>query len=96
MKKMTLAAALAIAFAPIVILAPAAQAGPCTAPVSDPVFCQNCLIATAPTGQQAGCSSGPAITKPGPVGSTGYADCDQYQIWTDRGTCVDQHLAGQR
>lgn len=99
MKKHIIAAVtlpLATAWVPIVMsTAPSAHAGPCTPPVSDAQFCQNCLIATAPTGQQAGCTNGPAYVAAKP-GSTGYPDCDKYQIYTDRSTCVDQHLAGLR
>jgi hypothetical protein len=80
-KTLIAAAALSIVVAPISVA---------TAHAAPPTYCGLSPNQMTPE-QYTVCSGG--YTKPPPVGSTGYADCDQYQIISDRNTCVNNHIA---
>jgi hypothetical protein len=75
-----------------------ANAAPCTPPanVANSQACHDCFVqANIPVmnvDNQMACMGIDAPSN----GSTGYPDCDQYQIATHRALCVDQHLTGQR
>jgi hypothetical protein len=88
------AAVLAVPFAAVVIASPA-SAAPCTPPANaaNSQACVNCIIAAGTDGAaNSACVTGAVVTP----GSTGYADCDAYQLPENRADCYDQHVMGQR
>lgn len=94
----TLAATAALVCAHIVFVASPASAAPCSPPanVSNSQACHDCFVqANIPvmnTQNQMACLG---IAAP-QQSSTGFPDCDQYELPTNRALCVDQHLTGQR
>jgi hypothetical protein len=105
-KKMLIAtAATAIAIAPLAITTVTpAHASTCDIFGVGTVDYRNCMLTL-----QLGCSQfhdqancdmlnqpAPAALPAPNTASTGFPDCDQYTVASNRAVCVDQHMTGQR
>lgn len=99
MRKVIVTAAgalLAVPFSAIIAASPA-NAVPCVTPQPPQMSaeCKSCVQANGGDGNAIAICEGQQPARRS-LPSTGYPDCDQYQLPTSRATCVDQHLAGER
>lgn len=94
-----LAATAALACAPMaVFVASPASAAPCSPPanVQNSPACHECFVqANIPVMNVQNQMACMGISAP-QQNSTGFPDCDQFELPTNRALCVDQHLTGQR